>query len=240
MKLTIGFLTLFLLVTSAWAGTLRDNFDDGDFDGWKRWLFGDQSAQWFVKDGELVCVSQNVCTWTSCLMIGDYSWRDYEVKADFKVEQIFGLGCGIVSPSILTFLRGAADSFRGANVLIQSGADKVFDWCGCQAATGVGGNVQGIKAVDCVTVKEGEWYTMRVVANGDSYEMFINETKICEHKSALPEDGTAGVGAKNCEVHFDNVVIKGDEIPNLDMGSFAVSPKAKLAKTWGKIKQGRY
>jgi hypothetical protein len=239
MKFTMSFLTLFLLMTSAWAGTLRDNFDDGDLDGWKLWKLGDQTTQWSVKDGELVSTSQNVCTWASILMIGDYSWRDYEVKADFKVEQIFGLGCGSRSPSVLTILRIAPDAMRGVNVLIQSGADKIFDWCACQAATGVGGNVQTMQSIDCVTVKEGEWYTMRVVANGDNYEMFIDETKICEHKNALPKDGTAGVGAANCEVHFDNVVIKGDDIPNMDL-SAAVSPKAKLAKTWGEIKQGRY
>ena len=90
-----------------------------------------------------------------------------------------------------------------------------------------------------MTVGEEEWHTMRILANEDSYEMFIDETTICEHKSGLPEKGMAGLGARNCEVHFDNVVIKGDEIPNMDL-SLAVSPKVKLAKTWGKIKQGRY
>ncbi len=236
MKLTVGILTLFLLMTSAGAGTLRDNFDDGDFDGWKRWRFGDQSAQWSVKDGELVCTSQNVCILASFLTIGDDSWRNYSVKTDFKIEKTFA-ACGGAIPVVITLLRGADDALWGVDVLIGSWGGDIWNFCRCEKA--VGGNVQGLPIVDNVAVGEGEWHTMRIVANEDSYEMFINETKTCEHKSALPEMGMAGLGARNCEVHFDNVVIKGDEIPDMDL-STAVSPKAKLAKTWGKIKQGRY
>ena len=119
MKFTMSFLTLFLLVTSAWAGTLRDNFDDGDFDGWKRWLFGDQSAQWSVKDGELVCTSQNVCTLASFLTIGDDSWRNYSVKTDFKIKKTFA-ACGGAIPVVITSLRLADDALRGVDVLIGS------------------------------------------------------------------------------------------------------------------------
>ena len=35
MKYLIIGMTLFLLVVSAWAGTLTDNFDDGNLEGWQ-------------------------------------------------------------------------------------------------------------------------------------------------------------------------------------------------------------
>ena len=235
MKLTVGFLTLFLLVTSAGAGTLRDNFDDGNLDGWKLWQHGDQSAQWSVKDGELVCISENLCGRVSFLTIGDDSWRNYSVKTDFKIEKTFALGCGTYWPTVIIASRTAEDAVRGVTVKI-TGQNNIWNICVCQEA--VGGNIQGLPTVGCATVREGEWHTMRILANEDSYEMFIDETKICEHKSDLVEKGIACVGARNCEVHFDNVAITGDEIPNLDL-STAVSPQAKLANTWGKIKRGR-
>ena len=60
MRFTIIGLLLFLLVIPTWAGTLTDNFNDGNSDGW-RLLKGDtgaglldETAQWTVKKGELV------------------------------------------------------------------------------------------------------------------------------------------------------------------------------------------
>ena len=38
MKHVIIFLTLLLLVTSAWSGTLLDNFDDGNMDEWSEMI----------------------------------------------------------------------------------------------------------------------------------------------------------------------------------------------------------
>ena len=55
--------TLFLLLTSAWAGTLRDNFDDGNFEGGRLHKFADKTAQWSVEKGELICISKNFLCW---------------------------------------------------------------------------------------------------------------------------------------------------------------------------------
>ncbi|MCZ6678276.1 MAG: hypothetical protein O7E52_13610 [Candidatus Poribacteria bacterium] len=50
MKRTLFLLTLTMLVTPAWAGTLTDDFEDGDFDGWRPARFrGGERAEWVVK-----------------------------------------------------------------------------------------------------------------------------------------------------------------------------------------------
>jgi len=41
---------------------------------------------------------------------------------------------------------------------------------------------------------------------------------------------------KNCEIHFDNFVITGDDIPDKNLG-LSVESQGKLATTWAKIKQ---
>jgi len=35
---------------------------------------------------------------------------------------------------------------------------------------------------------------------------------------------------------FDNIVITGDDVPDTGPSGFALTPKAKLAITWGKVK----
>ena len=97
--LTMG-LMLFVLVSSAWAGTLKDNFDDGNANEWQ--MFGgkannspiDQSTQWVVEKGELVSISKDVCTWSSIFGIGENTWTDYEFEFRFRIGNIFSAGCG--------------------------------------------------------------------------------------------------------------------------------------------------
>ncbi|MBC8230596.1 hypothetical protein H8E77_13695 [bacterium] len=70
----------------------------------------------------------------------------------------------------------------------------------------------------------GKWYNLRFIVSGNHYEAFIDDKQICEFQTNLPESGGAGVFVANCEVHFDNVVITGDEIP----GTCRLSPKPNL------------
>ncbi|MBI1925057.1 hypothetical protein HYR99_12515 [Candidatus Poribacteria bacterium] len=49
----IGF-ALFLLVTSTWAGTFSDNFDDGNLDGWTIDRPLGQGGTWKIENGGLV------------------------------------------------------------------------------------------------------------------------------------------------------------------------------------------
>ena len=47
--------------------------------------------------------------------------------------------------------------------------------------------------------------------------------------------GAAGLGLSNQIARFDNIVITGDSIP--DSGGLSVTPKAKLATVWGRLKR---
>jgi len=108
---TIIGLMLLLVVTSVWAGTLTDNFDDGDFEGWRTFggrvanLLIDQSVQWGVEKGELVGISKNVCTWANFFGVGDDTWKDYEFEFEFRIEKIFPtpVGCGLIGSPLVGF-----------------------------------------------------------------------------------------------------------------------------------------
>ncbi len=245
MKHTMVGLILFLLATSAWARTLRDNFDDGNLDGWR--LFegkaGDvfihgESAQWFVEEGELVCLSQGVCRSASTLGIGDNTWKDYEFECQAKVEQAF-LHAGCDFPSRRPFFSigvrydDTKGFITGTDVKISTEGD---DWNAAFCELFFQGDADIVEVAVNFPIKEGRWYALRIVADGNRYRMFINDTLVCNFLGRFRATGAAAILGRNCEVHFDNVVITGDEIPKIDMNFFAVSPEAKLTTAWGRIK----
>jgi len=240
-------LALFLIIKSTLAGTLTDDFSDGNMDGWRILKIGDQSAQWFVKKGELVCTSKNVCGLASGLGISEntpginpITWRDYKFECQFKLEKTFPVGCANWG-SVIGFGIYVDDTNGNEiafSVRTDWAANNIWNRCGCERFfKAVGGN---IGRGNFITDQE-KWYTAKILANGNEYKMFIDDTLICNPKIDLPNKGGAFVFARNCKVHFDNIVITGDNIPDFDMNSpsvspKAVSPKSKVAKTWGKIK----
>ena len=72
MKWVPIFLAAILISSSLWAGTVTDDFEDGNFEGWRpsRFALGEQ-AEWTVEQGELVFTSKNFCRVGSALAIGD-------------------------------------------------------------------------------------------------------------------------------------------------------------------------
>ena len=238
-KLTMIGMTLFLLVTSVWAGTLRDNFDDGNADGWRTFkgrannALIDQSAQWVVENGELVSTSKNVCTWSSIFGIGDNTWKDYEFEFQFRIENVFPAGCGAVRPLV-----GFGVHFDNPDEFIINGLDVVvlerngvFDGVICERF--FRGGYTSVGKVGNISIEQGEWHTARTVVKGNRYQMFINNQLLCDTKYDLPDAGAIGLMEKNCAVHFDNIVVTGDDIPDRNL---AISQKNQLSTTWGQIR----
>ena len=82
--IAISAICAFLLgsATLSWAGTLRDNFADGDFEGWRETWMNQNQTSWKVESG--VLTGENPSNWSAFLIIGDATWRDYEVECDTK------------------------------------------------------------------------------------------------------------------------------------------------------------
>jgi len=73
--------------------------------------------------------------------------------------------------------------------------------------------------------------------NGKKYSLKIDGKRVHEFTGTRFESGRGGIGLGGTEAHFDNVVITGDDIPNVGPSGYPVQPKAKLATSWGKLKQ---
>jgi len=227
--------TLFLLLTSAWAGTLRDNFDDGNFEGWRLHKFADQTAQWSVEKGELICISKNFCAGLpESELITDeetWIWKNYVFECQFKIGQTFPTGC---RPSIIGIGVYSLDA-GGDNGFFSYVAKTGSGWNSFPAFIVHQGSQINKGNVGTIPIEEGKWYTARAIVGENRYQMFFDGVLIHDLQATLPNQGGVGVTVANCEAHFDNVVITGDGIPDKNLG-LAVEPKAKLATMWGQMK----
>ena len=251
MKNSIFVLMILLLGTTAWAGVLRDNFNDGDADGWRKFggkIFNsqfDESTRWSAETGKLVAKSRDARGFASVFGIGNRTWRNYEFKCQFEIKDSFPSAPS--SPEVgfgLHYNKPNEDVLNGLNFIII--AKDHFHWTLGICQRFWEGFYLRIHGRNNRKLRENHLYRVRAVAEGDLYRMFLDDELVCEYENP-PEFGTsldsgaAVLLAKNCEVHFDEVVITGDDIPNADLNfgewQLAVSPQAKLTYTWGRIKK---
>ena len=102
MRLVVTLLLMSLLTTSTWAGTFRDDFEDGNLSGWELYPV-DKSPKFQVEKGE-ACVQTHswirdgipyYCVGT--MAIGSSDWRNYTLELSVKtVESDHGKGHAIV------------------------------------------------------------------------------------------------------------------------------------------------
>ena len=228
------------LSTVAWAGTLLDNFDaydgnvdDGKMGNWRRIENGAIAAnnKWFVNDGILVVESEN--STPSAIIFDDgnsLTWRNYEYQIDFKIERIIPG----VRPSVFGIGGRADDNRPGANGATLYHWTRIFKpWNQFVCDFSVEGKFF-VRGDGDFPLDMEAWYTARFVVEENQFTAFFNDEQICNFEdNGMPEEGSVFLFASNVEAHFNNLRVTGDDIPN---PGTSVDPKAKLATTWGEIK----
>jgi hypothetical protein len=217
-----------LLVASAWAGTLRYNFEDADqLNDWEQLIEPEHpGGQWRVENGELVFDSQDNWCFANILFIGNDTWTDYEVEYRFRIDKTFippdcANSYGLIG--VLVHLQ-FGDETKG----IYTGphdfdGDKI--WEINISAILAGSSLLGVGIGDAFSVfdvttepaslEEGVWYSSRVIANGNQYEWFIDGQSMWQFEAESMQlmHGAVGLYTRNCEARFDDVTITGDTIP---------------------------
>jgi hypothetical protein len=215
---------LTLLVTlPAWAGTFRDDFEDGNLDGWQQ-LWPQGAMIWKVVDGELEC--SRLSQWTAGLVTGEASWTDYTIEADVKLLQDHG--------------PGDFDLFARATTNDNGYAFLVGDWVGQPSVY-----VQQMPDLNMkVTepfgpLEQGVWHHVKLEVEGNKFTFWINDEEIIDYQDSTYQAGMVGLGVANYTARFDNVIITGPEIPDVMPPTWKeqpVNPRHRLATTWAKIK----
>jgi hypothetical protein len=225
----VGLIIYCMAISPAFAGTWRDDFEDGNLDGWA--MFNPIPAEkWGVEDGE--CSGQ----WTPA-MPGMYSplqlhaenadlWEDYTVTFKAKLVESFGKAGGGACFFGITFRMPIGRGMATYQALIAPESNEVVFYEEDQETSVVSLPFD---------ILEDTWYELKVVAEGDHFEFYIDNELIESFDDDSFTSGGIDLGVANTHVHFDDVVITGPEIPNGGPG-FAVTAESKLATMWGSVK----
>ncbi len=226
----IVMLCVLLTAASAWAGTLVDDFRDGDLKGWMQ----SGGGIWSVENEELIFESRNSA---SILLMGEPDWQDYtiSVNAKFVNHQV----------------RNCCGEFMGFAAHGQSTANTYWFMLGTLQLAGkqvyacytqwVSWPLKKIKSEAFAWDME-TWYHLKLTADGDEFQFYVDDELVLEYEDSTFAEGKIGLAAAfgSTTVHFDDVIITGDDVPDMDMSAedmdFSVGPKAKYTTTWAAIK----
>ena len=233
MRLIVVVMSLVLMSISSWAGTFRDDFEDGDWDGWTAvaTLTWDTNVadRVSVVDGVLRLDHYDTPGYTLALSI-DEDWRDYSFSADMRLVKTEpgapGLGGGISSRV------EALDSYGSYYI---HGA--ISSWyAACEAKSKVSSDVWLIALPGNPWI--GEWHRLRIDSVGNDISYYVDGELQHQAKDDLHSSGGVNLYAYNAIVEFDNVIITGDDVPDGGPGGYTnIQAKVRLATNWGKLKR---
>ncbi len=245
MKFTRTIVLLFFLALSAWSGTFLETFNDGDLEDWQELVeLNKPPGLWEIINDELHAVNRQEALYL--LTTGDDTWEDYTVEFDVKPLKKHGIGkisiavrvketwvvyCSIHDPVVLIDDKPAVHEPR----------------MDCFA-----GSLHDVTFISLDTaphplLKLDKWSHLKLDVSGNMYTFWVNEEQVMEPTEfEVPEivqdrfgfpgflTGGIGFGLANYTARFDNITITGNGIPN--RGVLPVTPKEKLATTWGNLK----
>jgi len=206
---------VFLLTTSSWAGTFRDDFSDGDLKGWTK------IGNVVVIDGRCKISSFGGC---ALIMLGELEWRDYSVE--FEVQSNHASG--------YIGVRVRVQDFQNGYPWIINCADNTALWY-----TQINDQFSRITSDKIVGDLVDKSHVMKAVVKGNELRGYYDGKHVRTVHLDIFDTGRILIGVcSSGSAFYDNVVITGAGIPNVGpSGYYGVQPKSKLATKWGRLKQ---
>ena len=205
--------TVVILTPIASAGIWQENFDKRLPDGWN-----EVKGEWkIVKDAYAETSGEPYAK----TMFGDENWTDYTLEVDVTlVENVDVNAAGVL-------IRADTDGDNGMRFWIRTDQHK------CQFSRWKENQWDHIKTPLPVEPEVGETYRLKIVAEGQNYQCFVDDELLFEgdDNAKFRDSGRIGFITHTANVHFDNLSIDGADIP-----SFAVAPNGKLTTRWGQLK----
>ena len=238
LKGFIGLFIVFVMILTPTAvilaGTLIEDFEDGDAEGWERSPQNEDSKVfWDVKDGAMmfdpkglawnVSISQMNFVGTSRVS-NVRDWTDYDVEVDIKLAELANYPGGV---------RGRVDLDTGGHYVVWlypgSGEVKLYTNPGWDINAGIATVGAGKFAP-----KVDEYHKVKLSMKGDAIKVYYDDKVIIDATDKEHKKGTIAVGSQDRVVYFDNIIVTGSQIPNHNMSP--VEPTGKLTTAWGQIK----
>ena len=212
---TVSIIFLVAILTSiASAGVWEENFDKGLPDGWN-----EVKGEWkIVKDAYAETSGAEYAK----TMFGDENWTDYTLEVDVTLVKNVNVN------AVGVLIRADADGDNGMRFWIRTDQHK------CQFSRWRENQFEHIVTPLPVEPEVGETYRLKVIADGQNYQCFVDDELLFEgdDDAKFRDSGRIGFITHTANVHFDNLSIDGADIP-----SFAVAPNGKLTTRWGQLKR---
>lgn len=231
------FLLFLVLVHPCLSGTWRDAFSDSDTSEWKVYdtsLFahdpGLNLSKWQVVDNQVVgeIFGSGVATFW---LTGAPTWKYYSVacRAKFVGNNISNYTFGLVLHAKVDqeflhqyscLIETVSNTARISKLI----GEPFLDW-----------EEQTFPFV----AEVNKWYHLTATIYDDGKLTFkIDDVVFTTTYPKHTEGGYAGLHVAGARVRFDDVEIKGANIPNrVAAGSFSVYQQGKLALIWGELKK---
>ena len=204
-------------------------FGPSAFAGEQTWTFDGNAADWTVANGawEVQDGAYQVTKGEPAMhtLVGDASWTDYTLEAKVRIDD--GNWAGLVVR--------AQNEFEYYVYYMNVPDNKSELWKHNAGAFDARENLSQIPAVN-VTIANGEWFDVAVVAAGDTLQLWINGELQSEATDAAYAAGQVGIWAWDTTASFDDVKVSGDGIAGT---TTSVQPQGKLATKWARLKRDR-
>ena len=221
-------LCVLLITVPAFAGTFRDNFDK-NLDNWDLDLNGGSIE---IKNGELVIIDSSPELASNALMKNGNDIKDFKLYVD-------GIFIKELSANPWDYM--CIMSRCSTDIL-----DKGIAWVSFEEL----GRIPFVIITPPPALQQlgrndipfllqfNKWYHIQIEVKGSKLTLTVDNKLIHNvdwaNQPMLCPRGSVALGAGGAEVHFDNFVITGDEVPD---NTESVESTGKLATTWARIRR---
>lgn len=201
-----------LLPINGWAGTFKDNFNDGDAKGWK--IEENGPGKWEVKNGGYRgSIASGV---ESIALVGEPDWEVDLIEV--KIRDVQGSWLAVV------FRYQDINNFDAWWLDISSKRLEAWPKMGDYE-----GNARVSVAVPFDPQKE---FTLKIIIDKNNFSVFFDGKKVGDYTNDKFKTGRVGLLVWESSATFDDVIIEGKNISGL----MVVSPHKKQPLLWGEIK----
>ena len=226
------FLCLFHVVLCAivfnqqsFAGIWTDAFEDDNTQEWELFNTHNESAKWWLDEGEAVAETFDPHDLPTIWATGELDWRNYSLSCRAKLVEAKKEPASL---GLILHQRWEEPSFYAIQIL--------YPW-NLVYITKHHSRKRSILGEFDFTSKLNRWYALTASIDSRGKLKFQIDDEVFTISDANPiKRGKPGLVVSGAQARFDDVEIKGSNVPNGGPGTRPVEPSGKLAITWGKLK----